>query len=77
MLDISESAAAEAFASADMLWLLTAMGPQAPNASVNAVWAARRAGVRHIVRLSAVGAAHDAPTRNGGLHALSDDELQA
>ncbi|MBM0275287.1 Rossmann-fold NAD(P)-binding domain-containing protein [Micromonospora tarensis] len=30
----------------------------------------------HIVRLSAIGAAHDAPTRNGRLHALSDAELQ-
>ncbi|MEV1073646.1 hypothetical protein [Micromonospora parva] len=32
--------------------------------------------MRHIVRLSAIGAAHDAPTRNGRLHALSDAELQ-
>ncbi|MDF2709656.1 MAG: NAD(P)H-binding protein [Nonomuraea muscovyensis] len=67
----------EAFDGVDTLWLLTAMGPQAPHASMNAVWAARRAGVRHVVRLSAIGAAHDAPTRNGRLHALSDVELQA
>ena len=67
----------EAFDGADTLWLLTAMGPTAPHASSNAVWAARRAGVKHIVRLSAIGAAHDAPTRNGRLHALSDAELQA
>ncbi|MFI7438992.1 SDR family oxidoreductase [Nonomuraea indica] len=67
----------EAFADVDTLWLLTAMGPQAPHASMNAVWAAREAGVRHVVRLSAIGAAHDAPTRNGRLHALSDAELQA
>lgn len=67
----------EAFDGVDVLWLLTAMGPQAPNASMNAVWAARQAGVRHIVRLSAVGAAHDAPNRNGRLHALSEHELQA
>ncbi|MFG3442871.1 NAD(P)H-binding protein [Nonomuraea sp. NPDC047897] len=33
--------------------------------------------MRHVVRLSAIGAAHDAPTRNGRLHALSDAELQA
>lgn len=66
-----------AFAGVDTLWLLTAMGPQAPHASMNAVWAAREAGVRHIVRLSAIGAAHDAPTRNGRLHALSDNELRA
>lgn len=66
-----------AFDGVDTLWLLTAMGPQAPHASMNALWAARQAGVRHVVRLSAIGAAHDAPTRNGRLHALSDAELQA
>lgn len=57
------------------LWLLTPMGPHAPHLSMNALWAARRAGARHVVRLSAVGAAHDAPTRNGRLHALSNAEL--
>ncbi|MEV0145314.1 MULTISPECIES: SDR family oxidoreductase [unclassified Nonomuraea] len=67
----------DAFDGVETLWLLTAMGPQAPHASMNAVWAARRAGVRHVVRMSAIGAAHDAPTRNGRLHALSDAELQA
>ncbi|MFG1709380.1 SDR family oxidoreductase [Nonomuraea sp. M3C6] len=67
----------DAFDGVETLWLLTAMGPQAPHASMNAVWAARQAGVRHVVRMSAIGAAHDAPTRNGRLHALSDTELQA
>ncbi|MET8234280.1 SDR family oxidoreductase [Micromonospora sp. NPDC005298] len=66
-----------AFQGVTTLWLLTPMGPAAPSQSMNAVWAARQAGVRHIVRLSAIGAAHDAPTRNGRLHALSDAELQA
>ncbi|WP_117208829.1 NAD(P)H-binding protein [Allorhizocola rhizosphaerae] len=65
------------FSGIDTLWLLNAMGPQAPHASSNAVWAARRAGVKHVVRLSAIGAAHDAPTRNGRLHALSDVEALA
>lgn len=64
-----------AFEGVDVLWLLTPMGPLAPHASSNAVWAARQVGVGHIVRLSAIGAAHDAPTRNGRLHALSDVEL--
>jgi uncharacterized protein YbjT (DUF2867 family) len=68
---------AEAFAGVETLWLLNAMGPQAPHASSNAVWAARHAGVKHIVRMSAIGAAHDAPTRNGRLHALSDVEAVA
>lgn len=67
----------DAFADVDTLWLLTAWGPQAPHASMNAIWAARHAGVKHIVRLSAIGAAFDAPTRNGRLHALSDAELTA
>jgi uncharacterized protein YbjT (DUF2867 family) len=66
-----------AFAGVDTLWLLTAMGPQAPHASMNAVWAAKEAGVGHIVRLSAIGGAHDAPTRNGRLHSLSDEELKS
>lgn len=67
----------DAFSGVDTLWLLTAAGPQAPHASSNAVWAARNAGVSHIARLSAIGAAHDAPNRNGRLHALSDAELAA
>ncbi|MEV4753701.1 NAD(P)H-binding protein [Micromonospora sp. NPDC049559] len=65
-----------AFDGVTALWLLTPMGPQAPSQSMNALWAARQAGVRHVVRLSAIGAAHDAPTRNGRLHALSDAELR-
>jgi uncharacterized protein YbjT (DUF2867 family) len=67
----------DAFVGVDTLWLLTATGPQAPHASMNALWAARKAGVRHVVRLSAIGASHDAPTRNGRLHGLSDTELMA
>jgi uncharacterized protein YbjT (DUF2867 family) len=66
----------QAFEGVDTVWLLNAMGPLAPSQSMNAVWAARQAGVGHIVRLSAIGAAFDAPTRNGRLHALSDAELQ-
>jgi uncharacterized protein YbjT (DUF2867 family) len=66
-----------AFEGVTDLWLLTAVGPRAPENSMNAVWAAKRAGVERVVRLSAIGAAHDAPTRNGRLHALSDAELMA
>ena len=58
------------------LWLLTPNGPRAPEHSTNALWAARRAGIERVVRMSAVGAAHDAATRSGRLHALSDHELQ-
>jgi uncharacterized protein YbjT (DUF2867 family) len=66
-----------AFAGIDTVWLLTPAGPRAPEQSFNAVYAARRAGVGHIVRMSAFGAAHDAPAINGRLHALSDAELIA
>jgi uncharacterized protein YbjT (DUF2867 family) len=59
----------------DTVWLLNAMGPDSTHASSNALWAAKQAGVGHIVRMSAIGAGHDAPTRNGRLHALSDIEL--
>ncbi|MGH3922154.1 MAG: NAD(P)H-binding protein, partial [Pseudonocardiaceae bacterium] len=58
------------------LWLLTPNSPRAPENNMNAVWAARQAGVERVVRLSAVGAANDAPTRSGRLHALSDREIE-
>ncbi|WP_240776848.1 SDR family oxidoreductase [Nonomuraea basaltis] len=75
--DLDEPSSLEkAFAGVDTLWLLTALGPQAPYVSMNAVHAAKQAGIKHIVRMSAIGAAHDAPTRNGRLHALSDHELR-
>ncbi len=58
------------------LWLLTPNGPRAPENNMNAVWAARQAGVERIVRLSVAGAAHDAPNRSARLHALSDHETE-
>jgi len=66
-----------AFDGIDDLWLLVPNGPRAPENSSNALWAAHRAGVERVVRLSALGATHDAPTRSGRLHALADHELQA
>jgi uncharacterized protein YbjT (DUF2867 family) len=57
------------------LWLLNGVTPRQPENSMNALHAARAAGVERVVRMSAIGAAHDAPTRNGRLHALSDAEL--
>jgi uncharacterized protein YbjT (DUF2867 family) len=75
-LDEPESLPA-AFDGVSDLWLLNAVSPRQPENSMNAVWAAKRAGVERVVRMSAIGAAHDAPTRNGRLHALSDAELAA
>jgi uncharacterized protein YbjT (DUF2867 family) len=66
-----------AFNGIDTVWLLVPPGPRAPEQCSNALHAAREAGVRHIVRMSAYGAAHDAPAINGRLHALSDAELIA
>ncbi|MFD0559480.1 uncharacterized protein YbjT (DUF2867 family) [Stackebrandtia endophytica] len=65
-----------AFDGVDDLWLLTPNDPRSPEHSMNAIWAARQSGVERVVRLSAVGAAVDAPTRSGRLHALSDHELE-
>ncbi len=65
-----------AFEGVQDLWLLTPNSPRAPENNMNALWAARRAGVERVVRLSVVGAAYDAPNRSGRLHALSDQELE-
>ncbi|MEK7351273.1 MAG: SDR family oxidoreductase [Nitrospirota bacterium] len=64
-----------AFAGVDIVWILAPPGPRAPEQCSNALWAARQAGAKHVVRLSAIGAAHTAPTINSRLHALSDAEL--
>jgi len=64
-----------AFEGVDVAWLLAPPGPYAPIQSSNALWAARLGGVKHVVRMSAVGAAHDAPNLNSRLHALSDAEI--
>jgi len=66
---------AEAFAGVDTLWLLTAGDPRGPEQNSNAIWAAKQAGVKHIVRMSAVGAEYNAPAMSYRLHALSDAEL--
>lgn len=66
-----------AFAGVRDLWLLNPNGPRAPENNMNAVWAARQSGVERVVRLSAIGAAFDAPNRSGRLHALSDREAEA
>jgi uncharacterized protein YbjT (DUF2867 family) len=66
----------KAFEGVSTLWLLCT-GPLSPLQNSNAIWAARQAGVGHVVRMSAVGAANNAPTINSRMHALSDAELVA
>lgn len=63
-----------AFEGIDTVFLCCPPGFMAPLMLSNALWAARRGGAQHAVRLSAIGAAHDARTLNGRLHALSDAE---
>lgn len=65
----------EAFAGADTVVIIHPPGSRAPCLSSNALWAARQAGAKRIVRLSAIGAGYDAPTVNGRMHGLSDHEV--
>jgi len=66
-----------AFEGVDILWLLTPASALEPSLGSNAVNAARKAKVKHIVRNSAIKAAHDAPNRNGRLHAQVEDAVKA
>ncbi len=68
---------ADAFGGVDVLWLLTPASALEPSMGSNAVAAAMRAKVKHIVRNSAIKAAHDAPNRNGRLHALVEESVKA
>jgi uncharacterized protein YbjT (DUF2867 family) len=67
----------EAFEGVDILWLLTPASALEPSMGSNAVNAARKAKVKHIVRNSAIRAAHDAANRNGRLHAQVEDTVKA
>lgn len=67
----------EAFEGVDILFLLTPASALEPSMGSNAVNAARKANVKHIVRNSAIKAAHDAPNRNGRLHALVEEAVKA
>jgi len=68
---------ADAFDRIDVLWLLTPASALEPSMGSNAVTAAKRARVKHIVRNSAIKAAHDAPNRNGRLHAMVEESVKA
>lgn len=68
---------AEAFDGVDVLWLLTPASALEPSMGSNAVTVAKRAKVKHIVRNSAIKAGHDAPNRNGRLHALVEESVKA
>ena len=66
-----------AFSGVDKVFLLTSVGPNAATHASNAIAAAGRAGRPYIVRMSAVKASHQSPTRISRLHADTEDELKA
>src|SRR6266850_3451955 len=67
----------EAFDGVDILWLLTPASALEPSMGSNAIRVAKQARVKHVVRNSAIKAGHDAPNRNGRLHALVEEAVKA
>lgn len=61
----------------DAVVSITPPGPAAVEQASVITQATKRAGVGHIIRLSAIGAAADAPTDNGRLHFMTDSEIIA
>lgn len=66
-----------AFSGVGKVFLLTPVSPDAVALATNGIAAAKRAGSPYIVRLSAVKASHESPTRIGRQHAEIDDALKA
>ncbi len=78
MGDFLDGAKLEAAAKGmDAVISITPPNPKAAEQASVITQAAKRAGVGHIIRLSAVGAAPDAPTDNGKLHFKTDAEIMA
>ena len=61
----------------DTLVLITAPNPNAAEQASTALKAAKQAGVRKVVRISALKASLDGPTENTRLHGQTDREIQA
>jgi len=59
----------------DSVFAITPANPNAVSQGTNILQAAKDAGVSFYLRLSAIGAAVDAPTDNGKLHFQSDQEV--
>ena len=74
--DLDEPVPASLFDGVSSALFLTAPNPDADKQMHHLIEAAQGTDV-HVVRLSAIGAAPDAPTSNGRLHHASDDELTA
>ena len=59
----------------EKVFLLTPVGEDSPQQSRNVTDAALKQGSPYIVRMSAIGAASDAPSRNGKAHAETEADL--
>lgn len=76
--DLSDPRALDAaFAGAERAFVVTSPDPRAAELQGNAFDAAARAGVRHVVKSSVLGAAHDSPSRLMRWHAEAEDRLLA
>ena len=76
--DFLDAAKIEAAAKGtDAVVSITPPGPTAAEQASVITQAAKRAGVGHIIRLSAIGAGPEAPTDNGKLHFKTDAEIMA
>ena len=65
-----------AFAGADAILMIAPPNPDAAKQMSALITAAKKSGSPHVVRMSAIKAAADAPTENGKLHHVSDMELK-
>ncbi|MCH7473336.1 MAG: SDR family oxidoreductase [Gemmatimonadetes bacterium] len=68
-------AAQKVMEGADSVLLIAPPNPDAVKQNSVLITAAKNSGNPHVVRISAIGAAADAPTENGKLHHQSDNEL--
>lgn len=75
--DMAEPASLDAaLRGVERAFLLSAPEPRQVELQANFIHAAKRAGVQHIVKLSAIGAAADAPYRFGCWHAETEKQLE-
>lgn len=73
----NQEALNEAAKGMDAVLSITPAGPDAITQGNAITKAAKQAGVKHLVRLSAIKAAEDAPTENGRSHFQTDKEIIA
>jgi uncharacterized protein YbjT (DUF2867 family) len=66
----------EAFKGAEKLFLLTNADPNQVQLQRNAIEAAKRAGIKHVVKMSALGASKDAQVSLGRWHYETEEELK-